>query len=151
MGRISPRTRTRKSEEDAVAERCTETEIDWDDVARLLSAGLSQREVCRMTGCPPQRLRAKLSRSAAFRQAIRQHERFASLHPAALYERLRRLVFTHLERLVRSGNLRVLLWVADKLKLVQPVDRAAPELELSELLDSLSEEQFSEFEALARK
>ena len=68
-----------------------------------------------------------------------------------MYDRLRRLVYTHLERLVRSGNLRVLLWIADKLKLVQPLDKAAPELELQSVLENLSDEELARFEALGHK
>ncbi len=125
--------------------------VDWDDAARLLAAGLSHREVCELAGCSLPQLQGKLARSAAFREAVIRHREEGPGEPAVMYDRLRRLVYTHLERLVRSGNLRVLLWIADKLKLVQPIDKAAPELELRTILDSLSDEEFAQFEALGRK
>ncbi len=131
--------------------RSSDNEVDWEDVARLLAAGLSHREVCELAGCSPSRLKTKLARSATFREAVQRHRRETPEEPAVMYDRLRRLVYTHLERLARSGNLRVLLWIADKLKLVQPIDKAAPELELRSILENLSDEEFAQFEALGRK
>ncbi len=125
--------------------------VDWDDAARLLAAGHSHREVCELAGCTLPQLQAKLARSAAFREAVDRHRDEGPGEPAVMYDRLRRLVYTHLERLVRSGNLRVLLWIADKLKLVQPIDKAMPELELQSVLRNLSEEEFAQFEALGRR
>ncbi|HFD14902.1 MAG TPA: hypothetical protein ENJ38_01190 [Rhodospirillales bacterium] len=125
--------------------------VDWDDVARLLAAGHSHREVCELAGCTLPQLQAKLARSAAFREAVERHREQGPGEPAVMYDRLRRLVYTHLERLVRSGNLRVLLWIADKLKLVQPLDKAAPELELQSVLENLSDEELARFEALGHK
>ncbi len=125
--------------------------IDWDDAARLLAAGLSHREVCELAGCTLPQLQAKLARSPAFREAVARHREEGPGEPAVMHDRLRRLVYTHLERLARSGNLRVLLWIADKLKLVQPLDKAVPELELRSILENLSEEEFAQFEALGRK
>ncbi len=149
-------TSTRKGkpasrEEPGRDQASTGNEVDWDDVARLLAVGLSHREVCELSGCSLSRLKTRLARSAAFREAVQRHRREGPGEPAVMYDRLRRLVYTHLERLARSGNLRVLLWIADKLKLVQPIDRAAPELELQSILENLSDEEFAQFEALGRK
>jgi hypothetical protein len=43
---------------------------------------------------------------------------------------------------------RVILWLADRLKLVTPVDERTPEAELHELLGSLGPDELREFENL---
>ncbi|TVQ36123.1 MAG: hypothetical protein EA356_06140 [Geminicoccaceae bacterium] len=65
---------------------------------------------------------------------------------------LRAILFSQIEREVKSGNVRVILWLADRIRLVDtPEDRASPNDELRSLLDDLSSEELREFVSLGDK
>jgi hypothetical protein len=49
---------------------------------------------------------------------------------------------------VANQNVRVVLWLADRLKLVMPPDERTPADELREMLNGLSPEELCEFESL---
>ena len=51
-------------------------------------------------------------------------------------------------REVGLGNVRVILWLADRLKLVTPPSQHTPEQELRQLLAGLTMEELREFETL---
>jgi hypothetical protein len=53
-----------------------------------------------------------------------------------------------IEKEVRGGNVRVVLWLADRLKLVTPPDQHTPEQELRQILGGLTSEELCEFEGL---
>ncbi len=127
------------------------TPIDWDDAARLLAVGLTPVEVAQLVGTTPGRINARIKRVRSFREAIEQHRSAGRASPREAYERFCKLVYAHLERQVRSGNLKVLMWIADRMKLVRPPDVDAPELELQRLLRTLSEEQRAEIRALGEE
>ena len=61
---------------------------------------------------------------------------------------LRRAVHEAIEVEVRNGNVRVLLWLADRLKLITPPSERTPEQELREILGGLSQDELKEFEEL---
>jgi hypothetical protein len=61
---------------------------------------------------------------------------------------LRRAVHEAIEAEVRNGNVRVLLWLADRLKLITPPSERTPEQELREILGGLSQDELKEFEEL---
>jgi hypothetical protein len=53
-----------------------------------------------------------------------------------------------IEKEVRDGNVRVILWLADRLKLVTPPSERTPDRELREILGGLTSEELQEFEGL---
>jgi hypothetical protein len=53
-----------------------------------------------------------------------------------------------IEKEVRAGNVRVILWLADRLKLVTPPSERTPERELRQILGGLTSDELSEFEQL---
>lgn len=61
---------------------------------------------------------------------------------------LRETLHDAIEAEVRSGNVRVILWLADRLKLIAPPDERTPEQGLQALLHGLSAEELREFEGL---
>ena len=63
-------------------------------------------------------------------------------------EELRRAVHEAIEAEVRNGNVRVLLWLADRLKLITPPSERTPEQELRAILGGLSQDELQEFEGL---
>ncbi len=129
--------------------RAKASPVDWEDAARLLAVGLSASEVAQLVGTTPGRVRYRLARVKAFRELVERYRAEGRTGPREAYERLCRLVYAHLERQVRCGNLRVLLWVADRLKLVRPAEVDVAEAELARLVDSLPEEQREELARLA--
>jgi len=63
-------------------------------------------------------------------------------------EDLRRAVHEAIEAEVLNGNVRVLLWLADRLKLITPPSERTPEQELRAILGGLSQDELKEFEGL---
>jgi hypothetical protein len=49
---------------------------------------------------------------------------------------------------VQNGNVRVILWLADRMKLVSPSDSEKPLSAMSELLRSMADQDLKEFESL---
>ena len=64
---------------------------------------------------------------------------------------LRRAVREAIEAEVKSGNVRVILWLADRLKLITPPSERTPERELREILGGLSQDELHEFEGRATR
>ena len=63
-------------------------------------------------------------------------------------ENLRLAVRTAIEAEVKRGNVRVVLWLADRLKLITPPSERTPDQELREILSGLSPDELQEFESL---
>jgi hypothetical protein len=61
---------------------------------------------------------------------------------------LRLTLHEAIEKEVCAGNVRVILWLADRLKLVTPPSERTPERELRQILGGLTQEELSEFEGL---
>jgi hypothetical protein len=53
-----------------------------------------------------------------------------------------------IENEVSKGNVRVILWLADRLKLVTPPSERTPDQELRQILGGLTPEELCEFEKL---
>jgi hypothetical protein len=63
---------------------------------------------------------------------------------------LRSVLFDTIEKEVREGNVRVILWLADRLKILEIQEqRSSPTDELRSMLDDLSGAELREFVSLA--
>jgi hypothetical protein len=120
--------------------------IDWHQAAELLAQGATITDAAARVGC---------SRSALARR--RRHDpmfwNWMASCPEAEPETEppggpRPTLLHAVEREVRLGNLRVVLWLSDRLKLVTPPNEHTPDQELRRILSGLTSEELREFEAL---
>ena len=127
------------------AARCV---VDWDRAAELLTRGLTIAAVAERVGCSPATLSRKRRQDPAFQAAL---ERSHDAQPETeddLRPHLRSTLHGAIEEQVRGGNVRVIVWLADRLKLVTPPSQSTPQEELRAILNELSPEELKEFEAL---
>jgi hypothetical protein len=61
---------------------------------------------------------------------------------------LRRRLHDAIDAEVQGGNVRVILWLADRMKLIQPAEREMPPSSLHDLLRTMSDRDIKEFESL---
>jgi hypothetical protein len=118
--------------------------IDWVRAATLYARGARTGEIARTVGCSRSQAARKRRQDPLFQALIE------ALKPAAAGSRLETLtesVQRAIEAEVRGGNVRVVLWLADRLKLLSPKERAA-QADLEALLRGLSREELREFESL---
>ncbi len=118
--------------------------IDWGEAASLLADGVPTVEVARFVGCSRQHIWRILRSSNAMRVRLGEERARIAAECGAQVEALRRPIALLLEREVLSGNVRVAMWLADRLGLaahglpgrklpplppemnIDPVDTAAP-------------------------
>jgi hypothetical protein len=122
--------------------------IDWHQAAELLTRGQTTAAVAARVGCAPATLARKRRHDPAFQKLLAcrrdAHPEQEGSELADLRETLQRAI----EAQVRDGNVRVILWLADRLKLVTPPSAGTPEKELRALLRGLTSEELREFESL---
>ena len=125
--------------------------IDWRRAAELLAHGTPLAVAAEMVGCSRSHLSRKRNRDPEFRGWL-QEAGVPGVEeaPNARLMRLRAVVHEAIEKAVKDGNVRVILWLADRLKLVSPPDERTPEDELRTLVGSLSPEELTEFQALGQ-
>ncbi|MEM7042445.1 MAG: helix-turn-helix domain-containing protein [Pseudomonadota bacterium] len=122
--------------------------IDWRMAAELLARGLSVAEAARQIGCSRSQLSRRRNHDAVFRSWIEACE--INLPPvrerkiSSLRQRLHDAIDTE----VQSGNVRVILWLADRLKLVSPSDKEKSTTALDDLLGAMTDQDIKEFENL---
>jgi hypothetical protein len=122
--------------------------IDWPQAAELLAQGVTVAAAAERVGCAPATLARRRKQDPAFRNPL-AHCRAADPEPEGsqlpdLRGTLRRAIADQ----VGTGNIRVILWLAERLKLVTPPSEHTPEQELRAILDNLTEEELREFESL---
>lgn len=118
---------------------------DWRLAAQLLANGEPLAVVARTLDCSRSQLSRKRNHDPLFQDLIQE---FRQMSPEERLARLRHSVQRAIERAVAGDNVRVVLWLADRLKLVTPPDERTPGDELRELLSGLSPEELEEFESL---
>jgi hypothetical protein len=118
---------------------------DWRLAAQLLANGESVAFVAKTLECSRSQLSHKRNHDQLFQDLI---EEFRKMSPEERLERLRHSVRRALDRAVADDNVRVVLWLADRLKLVEPPDERTPADELREMLSGLSPDEQREFESL---
>ena len=122
--------------------------VDWHQAAELLAQGLTTAAVAERVGCSRAALARRRKNDAVFQTWMTRCRAAAAEpdeHPLAdLSQTLREAI----EKEVSAGNVRVILWLADRLKLVTPPSGRTPERELRQILGGLTSEELSEFEEL---
>ena len=131
----------------AGARRAGSRAIDWRQAADLLARGLPMATVAHRVGCSRSQLSRKRNRNAAFRRLIEDFEEAAGERKNDRISDLRAAVHAAIEAEVRKGNVRVILWLADRLKLITPPSERTPEQELKAILGGLSADELCEFES----
>jgi transcriptional regulator with XRE-family HTH domain len=122
--------------------------VDWRMAAELLARGLTIAEAARQLGCSRSQLSRRRNHDEVFQSWIEEFK--ASLPP--LSERkicsLRQRLHDAIDTEVQSGNVRVILWLADRLKLITPAERAKSGSSIDDLLRAMNDQDIKEFESL---
>lgn len=122
--------------------------VDWRMAAELLARGVSIAETARQCGCSRSQLSRRRNHDPLFQSWIEACE--ISLPPVR--ERkigsLRQRLHDAIDAEVQDGNVRVILWLADRLKLVNPSDKEKPVSALDDLLRAMTDQDIKEFEQL---
>jgi hypothetical protein len=118
---------------------------DWRRAAQLLALGEPLAAVARTLGCSRSQLSRKRNHDPLFQDLI---DEYRGMSPAERMAHLREAVHRAIEKEVAKSNVRVVLWLADRFKLVTPPGERTPSEELRELLNGLSPEELREFESL---
>jgi transcriptional regulator with XRE-family HTH domain len=137
-----------KEPEPRARRRTVRRVVDWHQAAELLAQGMTTAAVADRVGCSRAAL-ARRRRDDAVFQTWMTRCRAAAAEPDD--HRLADLSLTlheAIEKEVRAGNVRVILWLADRLKLVTPPSERTPERELRQILGGLTSDELSEFEQL---
>lgn len=119
---------------------------DWQRAAELLARGDSVASIAREIGCSRSQLSRKRNHDPSFQSWIEYFQQVEtdSGDDLCLQESVHRAI----ENEIRIGNVRVVLWLAQRLSLVTPPDERTPAQELQEILDSLSTDELIEFQSL---
>lgn len=118
--------------------------IDWHRGAALIAKGQTIANAAAQIGCSRSQLSRRRNHDPVFRRWIEDCRAFGDGPMAGL----RGALHAAIEHEVKDGNVRVILWLADRLKLVSPPDERTPEQELQALLGNLTSEELREFEGL---
>jgi transcriptional regulator with XRE-family HTH domain len=132
----------------AGARRAEPRAIDWRLAAELIARGLSLAAVARRVGCSRARLSRRRHHDPGFRRSIEELEEIAAERDRNRIVDLRLALHTAIETEVGKGNVRVIIWLADRLKLITPPSERTPQQELQAIVRSLSPDELREFESL---
>jgi hypothetical protein len=130
----------------AGARRAAPRLIDWRHAAELLAGAMPIATVARRLGCSRSQLSRKRHHDPVFQRLIEDVRQAAPVQEPI--GDLRLAVRAGIEAELKAGNVRVILWLADRLKLITPLGERTPEQELREILGGLSPDELQEFEGL---
>jgi hypothetical protein len=136
-----------KEPEPRARRRTVRRVIDWHQAAELLAQGISTADVATRVGCSRGALTRKRKHDPVFQSWIARCPEGAEPDNRTFAE-LRLTLHDAIEKEVHGGNIRVILWLADRLKLVTPPSERTPAQELRQILSGLSPEELREFEGL---
>ncbi len=122
--------------------------VNWEKGAELLAQGVTITETARQIGCSRGQLSRRSNHDQAFQDLIKA---FEADRPAISEQRmssLRQRLHDAIDSEVQSGNVRVILWLADRLKLVDPPEQIEERSPLDDLLKGMTETDLKEFESL---
>jgi hypothetical protein len=89
--------------------------VDWEEVARLIAEGQSTAEIARAVGCSRRHIWRILRKSEKFERALDEAETDTATEASHILAALRPIIAEALSREARSGNVNVLLRLADRL------------------------------------
>jgi hypothetical protein len=119
--------------------------IDWQKAARLLDQGMPIAAAAAQIGCSPATLARRRRHDPAFQSPPSDPVPTAT---DAIAPPDRRHLHPLIEHEMRGGNLRVALWLGQRVKLTTPPGPTTPAAELQALLDGLTADELREFERL---
>jgi hypothetical protein len=122
--------------------------VNWQHAAALLAQGLTVAQAAARVGCSRSALARKRHHDSTFQSWMASAGEGDAPAKAQRFNDLRPTMHKVITREVGSGNVRVILWLADRLKLVTPPSQDTPEQELRQLLAGLTLEELREFESL---
>lgn len=126
--------------------------LDWIEAARLVAAGRGIREIVAAIGCSRSQLHRRRTGCPLFRALVAGFAEPASgraaAHAARSSETARSIeaaVRRAVETEISEGNLKVALWLADRLRLFTPEASDNGEEAIRRLLDSMTPEERAAF------
>jgi hypothetical protein len=122
--------------------------VDWHRAAELLAGGMTITTVAERIGCSPTTLSRKRMHDPDFQKWMASCGRARGEEDGLRLAALRTTLEGAIEIEVGAGNVRVILWLADRLKLVTPPNARTPEQELRNILGCLTADELSEVEEL---
>ncbi len=122
--------------------------IDWQRAAELLAQGMTITEAARQIGCSRAQLSRRSNHDQTFQDLIKTFETSAPSMSEQRMSSLRERLHDAIDTEVQSGNVRVILWLADRLKLLDPPEKAEERSALDDLLSGMTESDLKEFESL---
>ena len=122
--------------------------IDWHRAAELLAQGMSTADVATRVGCSRGALTRRRRHDLVFQTWMARCRDAGAEPDSRSLADLRLTLHEAIEKEVRGGNVRVILWLADRLKLVTPPSERTPDQELRQILSELTSEELCEFEGL---
>ncbi|MGI9437691.1 MAG: hypothetical protein ACR2Q4_23150 [Geminicoccaceae bacterium] len=122
--------------------------VDWRLAATLLAQGMSVAEAARQAGCTRRQLSRRRNHDQLFQAWIMESESDPSAPSDGRLDSLRQRLHEAIDAEVQGGNVRVILWLADRLKLVNPPDKEKPASPLNDLLRAMTNADIKEFENL---
>ena len=122
--------------------------VDWRMAAELLARGLSIAEAARQVGCARSQLSRRRNHDEVFQSWIEACEASLPSVRDRKISSLRQRLHDAIDAEVQGGNVRVILWLADRLKLVSPPDKEKSMSGLDDLLRAMTDQDIKEFESL---
>ena len=122
--------------------------IDWRRGAELLAQGLSVTDAAKQLGCTRSQLSRRRNHDPQFQGWIAEFGMTSSSEGDDRLESLSKRLHDAIDAEVRNGNVRVILWLADRLKLIRPPEEKKHASPLEDLILGMSEEELKEFESL---
>lgn len=137
-----------KEPEPRAPRRTVRRVIDWHRGAELLAQGMSAAKAAACLGCSRSALDRRRKHDPVFQTWMARCRDAATEPDGRSLADLRLTLHDAIEKEVHAGNVRVILWLADRLKLVTPPSERTPDQELRQLLSGLTSEELCEFEGL---
>ena len=122
--------------------------VDWRLGAALLARGETVTETARQIGCSRQQLSRRFNHDQLFKDLIAEAQQKTPECDETRLGSLRQRLHDAIDAEVQSGNVRVILWLADRMKLITPPEEDLRQSPLGDLLKGMSDEDLKEFESL---
>ncbi len=113
--------------------------IDWCEAARLAAAGRPPREITERVGCSRSQFHRRMASCSLFRGLVAAYAARGQAGPAepdagSIETKVRQKVVDE----VAEGNLKVALWLAERLRLFTPDDEDSPDETIQRLMESMT-------------